>query len=162
MKNRIFGLSLFFSWFQEKRRNNIPSAAAIDPKPSHCQRRDDMSTAALMLKVNNAKDPPLSRQVFCSFPLFFDAGLMDAGRETTLSAGHSAFLIPHSAFRIQDYIIPSIPPPMGIGGVGGVGSLWLLMTHSVVSSMPAIEAAFSNATLDTLTGSMTPVLSKFS
>ena len=57
----------------------------------------------------------------------------------------------------MDYIIPSIPPPMGIGGVGGVGSLWLLMTHSVVSSMPAMEAAFSKATLDTLTGSMTPV-----
>ena len=69
MKNRFFGLSLFFSWFQEKRRNNILSAAAIDPKPSHCQRRDDMSTAALMLKVNNAKDPPLSRQVFCSFSI---------------------------------------------------------------------------------------------
>ncbi len=77
MKNRFFGLSLFFSWFQEKRRNNIPSAAAIDPKPSHCQSRDDMSTAALMLKVNNAKDPPLSRQVFCSFPLFLNAYCLD-------------------------------------------------------------------------------------
>lgn len=69
MENRILGLSLFFSWFQEKRRNNILSAAAIDPKPPHCQRRDDMSAAALMLKVNNAKDPPLSRQVFCSFSI---------------------------------------------------------------------------------------------
>ena len=69
MKKSDFGFVPIFSWFQEKRRNNILSAAAIDPKPSHCQRRDDMSTAALMLKVNNAKDPPLSRQVFCSFSI---------------------------------------------------------------------------------------------
>ena len=83
MKNRFFGLSLFFSWFQEKRRNNILSAAAIDPKPSHCQRRDDMSTAALMLKVNNAKDPPLSRQVICSFPLILDYFLSGLLRRTS-------------------------------------------------------------------------------
>ena len=57
----------------------------------------------MFMKVNNAKDPPLSRQVFCSFPLFFDAGLMDAGRETTLSAGHSAFRIHNSAFKITSF-----------------------------------------------------------
>jgi len=80
----------------------------------------------------NKKGQPFARPAFCSFP-----------------------------FRL-DYIIPSIPPPMGMGGVGGVGSLWLLMTHSVVSNMPAMLAAFSKATRDTFTGSMTPVSSRFS
>ena len=85
---------------------------------------------------------------FCSFPKLLD--------------WIASFLAMTRSVSYADYIIPSIPPPIGIGGVGGVGSLWLLMTHSVVSNIPAMEAAFSKATLDTFTGSMTPVVSRFS
>ena len=46
MNNQFLGLSLFFLGFKRKRRNIIPSATAIDPKPTHCQRWDDMSVAA--------------------------------------------------------------------------------------------------------------------
>ena len=56
------------------------------------------------------------------------------------------------------YIIPGIPPPP-IGGIaGGLSSLISEITHSVVSSIPATEAAFSRATLTTLAGSITPDL----
>ncbi len=59
------------------------------------------------------------------------------------------------------YIIPPIPPP--IGGIAGAGfsSFSFTNTHSVVSSIPAIEAAFSRATRVTLAGSITPVSNKF-
>ena len=56
------------------------------------------------------------------------------------------------------YIMPGIPPPP-IGGIGvGFSSGISDITHSVVKSMPATEAAFSNATLTTLAGSITPAL----
>ena len=55
------------------------------------------------------------------------------------------------------YIIPGIPPPP-ICGVAGVSSLISEITHSVVSNMPATDAAFSRATLTTLAGSITPAL----
>ena len=43
------------------------------------------------------------------------------------------------------YIIPGIPPPP-IGGIGvGFSSGMSEITHSVVKSIPATEAAFSNA-----------------
>ncbi len=54
------------------------------------------------------------------------------------------------------YIIPGIPPP--IGGIGGLSSLISAITHSVVSNIPATEAAFSSATLTTFAGSITPAL----
>ena len=54
------------------------------------------------------------------------------------------------------YIMPGMPPPP-IGGIeGGLSSLILEITHSVVKSIPATEAAFSKATLTTLAGSITP------
>ena len=55
-----------------------------------------------------------------------------------------------------------IPPP-GIGGaITGLSSFISAITVSVVSSMPAIEAAFSRATRATLVGSITPVVCRFS
>ncbi|GIR72534.1 MAG: hypothetical protein CM15mP75_0460 [Flammeovirgaceae bacterium] len=46
------------------------------------------------------------------------------------------------------YIIPPIPPPGGIGGAAGAsGSGSSTTTHSVVINKPAIEAAFSSASL---------------
>ena len=58
-----------------------------------------------------------------------------------------------------DYIIPGIPPPPPpIGGIGGVSSGISEITHSVVSNIPATEAAFSRATRTTLAGSITPAL----
>ena len=54
---------------------------------------------------------------------------------------------------------PGIPPPIGIGG-SSLGSS--AMTHSVVNNIEAIEAAFSSALLDTLVGSITPDLKRFS
>ena len=61
------------------------------------------------------------------------------------------------------YIIPPIPPIPGAGIAGAVFSSFLsAITHSVVKNMPAIEAAFSNATRVTLAGSMTPAAKKFS
>lgn len=59
------------------------------------------------------------------------------------------------------YIMPSIPPPP-IGGIAGFSSLISERTHSVVRSMPAIEAAFSRATRATLVGSITPASYSFS
>ncbi len=60
------------------------------------------------------------------------------------------------------YIIPGIPPP--IGGAAGIGfsSALSVMIHSVVNTIEAIEAAFSNAILDTLAGSITPAAFKSS
>ena len=43
--------------------------------------------------------------------------------------------------------MPGLP-----AGIGGSGSLMSQRTHSVVSSMPAIEAAFSRATRQKFTG----------
>jgi hypothetical protein len=60
-----------------------------------------------------------------------------------------------------DYIIPPIPP-IHAGGPAGVSSLISASTHSVVSSIPAIEAAFSRATRVTLVGSITPAANMFS
>lgn len=44
----------------------------------------------------------------------------------------------------------------GPAGIAGLSSLISESTHSVVSNMPAIEAAFSKATRVTLVGSITP------
>ena len=63
-------------------------------------------------------------------------------------------------WREMSYIIPSIPPP--IGGIAGLSSFLSASTQSVVSSIPAIEEAFSSATRDTLVGSITPAASRFS
>ena len=61
------------------------------------------------------------------------------------------------------YIIPGIPPPP-IGGIAGIppSSSSSVITHSVVNNIAAIEAAFSNAILETLVGSITPALNKSS
>ena len=59
------------------------------------------------------------------------------------------------------YIIPGIPPPPIAGGIAGASSFISAITHSVVSNIPATEAAFSRATLTTLAGSITPALYKF-
>ena len=59
--------------------------------------------------------------------------------------------------------MPGIPPPPPIGGIaGGFSSGISDITHSVVKSIPATEAAFSIATLTTLAGSITPALYKLS
>ena len=44
----------------------------------------------------------------------------------------------------------------GAAGIAGVSSTLSTMRHSVVKNIPAIEAAFSSATRDTLAGSITP------
>jgi len=64
-------------------------------------------------------------------------------------------------FHCISYIIPGIPPPP-ICGIAGVSSLISEITHSVVSNIPATDAAFSRATLTTLAGSITPALYRFS
>ena len=51
-----------------------------------------------------------------------------------------------------DYIIP----PAGAAGMAGAGSGMSTIPHSVVRNIPATDAAFSRATLDTLVGSITP------
>ena len=56
--------------------------------------------------------------------------------------------------------IPGAPPP--IGGIAGASSGLSANTHSVVSNIAAIDAAFSNATRDTLVGSITPAVCNFS
>ncbi len=69
-----------------------------------------------------------------------------------------------SGFYFQEgmiYIMPSIPPPP-IGGIAGFSSLISESTHSVVRSIPAIDAAFSKATRATLVGSITPASYNFS
>ena len=58
---------------------------------------------------------------------------------------------------VGDYIIPPIPPA-GIGGTG-FASFFSASTHSVVRNIDAIDAAFSNATRETLVGSMIPAAS---
>ena len=55
------------------------------------------------------------------------------------------------------YIIPPIPAPPPIG-IAGFSSGLSTMRHSVVRNIPAIEAAFSRATRETLAGSITPAL----
>ena len=52
---------------------------------------------------------------------------------------------------------PGIPP-----GIATLSSFLSANTHSVVNNIPAIEAAFSNATRLTLVGSITPALKRFS
>ena len=126
-----------------------------------------MKILSIICDDTRKKANPHIGSAFCSFPLIWIlivwiASFLAMTQSESYERSHSAFIIHNSSFCIQNYIMPSIPPPMGIGGVGGVGSLWLLMTHSVVSSMPAMDAAFSKATLDTLTGSMTPVVNRFS
>ena len=58
--------------------------------------------------------------------------------------------------------MPGIPPPPPIGGIAGSSSGISAITHSVVSSIPATEAACSNAIRTTFAGSMTPDEYKFS
>ena len=58
------------------------------------------------------------------------------------------------------YIMPPMPgAPIGISGLSSLASQ---MTHSVVRNMPAMEAAFSRATRQTLAGSMMPDSRRFS
>ena len=52
-------------------------------------------------------------------------------------------------------------PPPGIGGAFSF-SFFSTTTHSVVSSRPAMEAAFCKAVRVTLVGSMTPAATKSS
>jgi hypothetical protein len=49
-------------------------------------------------------------------------------------------------------------PPCGAAAGAGLSAI----THSVVNNIDAIDAAFSNATLYTLVGSITPAFNKFS
>jgi len=57
---------------------------------------------------------------------------------------------------MPDYIMPPMPGlPIGIAAFSSGLST---MRHSVVRNIPAIEAAFSNATRATLAGSITPAL----
>lgn len=63
--------------------------------------------------------------------------------------------------KVKDdyYIIPPpIPPipPIAAAAASAFSSLISAITHSVVKNIPAIEAAFSNATRETLAGSITP------
>ena len=58
--------------------------------------------------------------------------------------------------------MPPMPPIPGAAGAGAAGSGFSAITHSVVKNIPAIEAAFSRATRDTLAGSITPVVKRFS
>ena len=66
-----------------------------------------------------------------------------------------------SILRTDDYIMPPIPPA-GIAGMAGASDFFSASTHSVVRNIEAIEAAFSNATRETLVGSMIPALSRSS
>ena len=69
----------------------------------------------------------------------------------------------HNLVRGPAYIMPPIPPmPLISGMAGAFSSFSSLITHSVVRSMEAIEAAFSSATRVTLVGSITPAASRFS
>src|SRR5690606_18476460 len=56
------------------------------------------------------------------------------------------------------YIMPGMPPPP-IGGIAGASSLISIKAHSVVSIIPATEAAFSNAIRVTFLGSIIPAFS---
>ena len=58
--------------------------------------------------------------------------------------------------------IPPMPPPPGIGGPAFSSSGFSTTTASVVSSSPAIEAAFWSAMRTTLVGSITPASTRFS
>jgi hypothetical protein len=59
---------------------------------------------------------------------------------------HKKTCLKKQVFKKNYYIIPGIPPPPPIGGIGGVSSLMSTKAHSVVKIIPATEAAFSNAT----------------
>ena len=79
---------------------------------------------------------------------------------TVRTVGTLELLEPLEQLAREYYIIPPIPPA-GIAGTG-VSSLISVMTHSVVRNIPAMLAAFSNATRVTLAGSTTPAAFKFS
>src|SRR5690554_436175 len=64
-------------------------------------------------------------------------------------------------YASRAYIIPPIPPPP-IGGIAGASSFTSAITHSVVNSNDAIEAAFSRARRVTLVGSITPAANRSS
>ena len=53
------------------------------------------------------------------------------------------------------------PPPQAPAGAG-LSSFFSTTTHSVVSSRPAIDAAFCSAVRVTLVGSMTPAWTRSS
>src|SRR5574344_30370 len=64
-------------------------------------------------------------------------------------------------FNLKNYYI--IPPPIGgIAAGAGFSSFLSAITHSVVSNIPATEAAFCKAILVTLVGSITPAANRFS
>ena len=58
--------------------------------------------------------------------------------------------------------MPSMPPPPGIWPPAFSSSGFSTTTASVVSSSPAIEAAFWSAMRTTLVGSITPAWTRFS
>lgn len=60
------------------------------------------------------------------------------------------------------YIMPPMPPMLGIAAGAGFSSFLSAITHSVVRNIPATEAAFSKATRATLVGSMTPAVRRCS
>ena len=51
----------------------------------------------------------------------------------------------NNELSLADYIMPPMPPPWGIAGIADSFSGLSLMTHSVISTIPAMEAAFSRA-----------------
>src|SRR5690606_3770195 len=65
--------------------------------------------------------------------------------------------------KLSAYIMPPMPPPIGGAPAPAFSSSAASAnTTSVVSSIDAMEAAFSSAMRDTLVGSITPAPIKFS
>ncbi len=131
----------------------ITTASVVYEKPSEFPR-------ALSVCLSN------SRQRRIRMNRRTPAALKTALRTSYTTAG---IKIPESQMRFRelfireamDYIIPPMPPP-GIAGIAGASDFFSANTHSVVRNIEAIEAAFSNATRETLVGSMIPALSRSS
>lgn len=83
-----------------------------------------------------------------------------AWERLSLSAGYRRDKAASREAITADYIMPPIPPA-GIAGAA-FSSFLSAMTHSVVRNIPAMDAAFSNATRVTLAGSITPAAWRFS
>ena len=86
-----------------------------------------------------------------------------AWKRLSLSAGYRRDKAASRGAITADYIMPPMPPipPAGIAGAA-FSSFLSAMTHSVVRNIPAMDAAFSNATRVTLAGSITPAAWRFS
>lgn len=132
----------------------ITTASVVYEKPSEFPR-------ALSVCLSN------SRQRRIRMNRRTPAALKTALRTSYTTARNKKF--PESQMRFRelfireamDYIIPPMPPP-GIAGIAGASDFFSANTHSVVRNIEAIEAAFSNATRETLVGSMIPALSRSS